>query len=197
MNLKKFFFQDKSTKLLLIFGLLAFFGAVIKFFFGNEFIAYYSFLSLVIFIFAMFNQIVLLVKIVFLAGFLIMILLLIPFIEALTMKPLIYKYDCRIVNTAEAIKQGKELRLYFKDGIELTHIVALNEDGTIIDKSYSEKGINDNGKKIGDIESIEGVKLAYKKTVDGKEMTYINNAKAYIQIKYINSFSYFYKRINY
>ncbi|MCT7910336.1 hypothetical protein N5912_00695 [Arcobacter lacus] len=59
------------------------------------------------------------------------------------------------------------------------------------------KYINDNGKKIGDIESIEGIKLAYKKTVDGKEMTYINNAKAYIQIKYINSFSYFYKRINY
>jgi len=127
----------------------------------------------------------------------IIIVIAIPFVEALRMKPFKGNYDCRIVNTAEAIKEGKELRLYVKEGVELTHIIALNEDGTIIDKSFSENGKNDNGKKIEELESIKGVKLAYKKTVDGKETIYINDIETYIQVKYINLFTFFYKKINY
>ena len=127
----------------------------------------------------------------------IIIVIAIPLVEALRMKPFKGNYDCRIVNTAEAIKEGKELRLYVKEGVELTHIIALNEDGTIIDKSFSENGKNDNGKKIEELESIKGVKLAYKKTVDGNETIYINDIETYIQVKYINLFTFFYKKINY
>lgn len=52
INLKNFFFQDKATKLLLVLLLLAFIGAVLKFFGGDKFITLYSFFSIIIFIFA-------------------------------------------------------------------------------------------------------------------------------------------------
>lgn len=114
-------------------------------------------------------------------------------IEVKTLKPIMGN-DCRIVNTVEAIKQNKELRIYAKDGVVTRHIIALNEDGTIIDKSYvdlSKNEKNEDNNLVSEFEKTKGVKQVYS-FKNGVGTVYENSAETYTDIFYIRTFIFLY-----
>ncbi|MCG3684346.1 hypothetical protein [Aliarcobacter butzleri] len=71
---------------------------------------------------------------------------------------------------SRAITYGDESGNDFtKEYYSMLKTLAKNFGYKTIEREYYEKYINDNGKKIGDIESIEGIKLAYKKQLMEKK----------------------------
>lgn len=134
------------------------------------------------------------VSIVFLCiNFLIIGSLIIIYLEAKNSKPLFgneHTNDCRIVNNIASMQENKELRIYTNINSNLAHVIALNEDGTVLDKSNTETKNNNNEKIKTFDESCSIIKdFTFK---DGIATIHNHSFSAYGYIYYFYMFRIFY-----
>lgn len=132
----------------------------------------------------------------------------VPLLEGITLKESSSDSvgNCRIVNIAESINKNLELRVYYyneldKKGNHVRHVLAVNEQGKIVDKSdlrpdkNGNKPISLDGKDLSFFEERESnrpnLEFIYYKNHDYNIINKITDT--YFSIGYIKAFTLTYK----